>query len=701
MSDAKNKGGAGFDRLLNPRSVAIVGASPKPFSLGGNVFRNFEKFQFPGELYLVNPSYDEIEGRACVKSIDELPEGVDLALLIVPAEHVPASMEACARRKVGAAILFSAGFAETGEEGKAAQDRISAIARENGIAMLGPNCLGFANFQRATPATFEPIAVTRTQGVGTAVVTQSGAMMGNLRLSLLARGVPVSYAISTGNEAVTTVEDVVEHLVEDPLVGQIAVFVEQLKKPDQFLKAARRARELGKPIIMAHPGRSERSKEAAKSHTGAIAGDYAVMEVFVRQAGVILVDGFDELFDVAAICNRFPKANRITSVGLMSNSGAVRGFALDFCDALGLPLPLLQPKTAKALAAILPSFATIDNPLDITAQGMKEPNLFGDTTAELLADPGIDAVVVAVMGGSPAQIMNKWNSLRPKFEHAEKPAVYVVLGDEHPMPKEFLDELAESRTPFFRSPERALRAFARLAEAAMATQDDIVIYPPRPVGHAHTIAEVKGKALLKKAGCDLPPSTLAGTVEEAVKAAEAIGYPVVLKAQADALAHKSDAGGVKLGIATPDALRQAWVEMQASVTAKAAGVVLDGILVERQAARPEAELIVATRRDPLWGVVHVVGIGGIWAEMLKDVRLIPGNATQARIEAEIRKLRSAPMFEGGRGKPALDVKAAAALVAKLGRLLAEEASIVEIEINPLALYQDGVAILDALFTVED
>lgn len=701
MAGADVKKGAGLDRLLNPRSVAIVGASPKPFSLGGNLYRNFVNFQFPGELYVVNPSYDEMDGRRCYKSIDELPEGIDLVTLIVPAEHVPDAMEACARRKVGAVILYSAGFAETGDEGRAVQERIAEIAKGAGIAMLGPNCLGFTNFQRATPATFEPVPVNRTEGVGTAIVTQSGAMMGNVRIALLARDVPVSYAISTGNEAVSTVEDVIAHVVEDPLVGQVAVFVEQLKKPDQFLKAALRARELGKPIIMAHPGRSERSQEAAKSHTGAIAGDYAVMEVFVRQAGVILVDGFDELFDVAAICNRFPKAGKVSSVGLMSNSGAVRGFALDFCDALGLPLPLLQDKTAEALSKILPSFATIDNPLDITAQGMKEPHLFGDTTAELLADPGIDAVVVAVMGGSPAQIMNKWNSLRPKFETSEKPAVYVVLGDGHPMPQEFLDELKETRTPFFRSPERALRAFARLAESNAASRDDVVVYAPRPRGGSHTIAEVKGKALLKKAGCDLPASGLAKSADEAVKLADGIGYPVVLKAQADLLAHKSDAGGVKLGIDGPESLRKAWDEMQASVAAKAPGIALDGILVEGQAARPEAELIVATRRDPLWGVVHVVGMGGIWAEMLKDVRLIPGNATAAHIEAEIRKLRSAPMLLGGRGKPALDIAAAADLVAKLGALLQDDPTIVEVEINPLALYPKGIAILDALFTVED
>lgn len=689
----------GLARLLNPSSVAIVGASPKPFSLGGNVLQNFLSFGFPGDLHLVNPSHSEISGIPCVATIDELPENVDLVALIVPAVHVPEAIEACARRKVGSVILFSAGFAETGDEGRAMQDRIAKVAREAGIAMLGPNCMGFANFLRSTPGTFEPLAYTPATGPGAAVITQSGAMMGNLRIALLSRGVPVSYAVSTGNEAVTTVEEVIAYLVEDPQVSQLVVFVEQLKKPDLFLKSALRARELGKPLIVTHPGRSERSREAAKSHTGAIAGDHAVMALFVRKAGVILAEGFDELFDIATICNRFPSA-AVSNVALMTNSGAVRGFTLDFCDALGLPIAPLQPATIKALADILPSFATVDNPLDITAQGMKEPNLFGDTTERLLADPGVDAVVVAVMGGSTAQIMNKWRSLRPRFETAEKPAVYVVLGDEHPMPQEFLDELAESRTPFFRSPERALRAFARMAETHSVSQTELVITPPSEPRPTRTLSEARGKALLRDAGCDIADFVLATDIEAGLRAAQDVGYPVVLKAQADLLAHKSDVGGVKIGIDGPDAFARAWDEMQSALATNAPDLTLDGLLVEPQAARPDAELIIASRRDPQWGIVHVVGMGGVWAETLKDVRLIAGNATPAEIEAEIRRLRSAPMLVGGRNLPPLDVAGAAAFVARLGALLNARPDIAEIEVNPLALYRDRIAILDVLVTVE-
>ncbi|WP_018701071.1 acetate--CoA ligase family protein [Amorphus coralli] len=690
---------SGVARLLNPGSVAIVGASPKPFSLGGNLLQNFLTFGFEGDLHLVNPSHREISGHPCVATIDELPEGIDLVCLIVPAVHVPDAVEACARRKVGAVILYSAGFAETGEEGRAIQDRVARTAREAGIAMLGPNCMGYANFLRNVPATFEQLPHTPADGPGTAVVTQSGAMMGNLRIALLARGVPVSYAVSAGNEAVTSVEEIIGYLVEDPQVSQLAVFVEQLKKPALFLKAALRARELGKPIVMAHPGRSERSREAALSHTGAIAGDHAVMELFVRQAGVVLANGFDELFDIAAITDRFPTAP-VSNVALMTNSGAVRGFALDFCEEVGLPVAPLQPETLDGLAAILPSFATIDNPLDITAQGMKEPNLFGDTTEILLADPGVDAVVVAVMGGSPAQIMNKWNSLRPRFESSDKPAVYVVLGDGHPMPQNFLDELSDSRTPFFRSPERALRAFARLAETRAASEPDVVIAEPGATRPTRTISEAKGKAILREAGIAVADFALAENCDAALKAAESIGYPVVLKAQADALAHKSDVGGVRIGIDGPEALAAAWDEMQSALATKAPGLALDGLLVERQATRPEAELIIASRRDPHWGIVHVVGMGGVWAETLKDVRLIPGNATAVRIEAEMRRLRSAGMLTGGRNQPPLDIAAAAAFVARLGDLMQARPDITEIEVNPLALYRDGIGVLDCLITVD-
>lgn len=688
---------AALARLLRPQSVAIVGASPKPLSLGGNILANFKAFGYDGALHLVSRSQTEIDGIACVPSIDDLPEGIDLVALIVPSEAIADSLRACARRKVRGAIVFSAGFAETGEAGRAMQEEIVGIAEAANMALLGPNCLGFANFLLGVPATFEPLPVSERPAKGAAIVTQSGAMAGNLRIGLLARHVPVAMSVSTGNEAVTSSEEILDVLVDDPAVTQLVVCVEQIKKPRLFLDAARRAMALGKPLLLMHPGKSARSMEAALTHTGAVAGDHAVMECFAREHGVILAEGFDEMFDLAAIVARYPQA-QVSGVGIMSNSGAVRGFTLDFCHALGLDLPRLAPETIQTLAAVLPDFATLDNPLDITAQGMKQPSLFGDTTAALLDDPSIDAVVVAVVGGSPAQIMNKWNTLRPVMSKSEKPVVYIVVGDEHPMPDAFLEDIAASGVPFMRSPERALRAFRRLADRRSTTPAPLAVHP---IGEADVVAlsECTGKALLVANGLDVPAGRLVNSAQAAAEAAETLGYPVVAKAQSGALPHKSDAGGVALNLGSPQSVSQAYGRIIASVYGHAPEVALEGVLIERQSEPAGAELIVAARRDPLWGGVLVVGMGGIWAEVMGDMRMMPAGVDVARIEEEIRALKGAALLTGARGIPALDIAAAAGVVSKLGHILAEDDRIAGIEINPLALYPEGVGILDVLMTV--
>ena len=420
-------GGArsGFERLLRPRSLAVVGASPEPFSLGGNVLANIERFGFDGDLHLVSRSRTEINGRACVPTIDDLPAGVDTVVLVVPVPAVKEAIAACVRRGVGGAIVFASGFGELGEEGRRAQDEIAAMAKQAGIALLGPNCLGLINFIEQVPLTFEPVQPVVPSGPGICAIAQSGAMAGNIRMALHGGNVPVAYTFSTGNEAVLGAEDVIGGLIDDPAVQLFSVFVEQIRHPKRFLTLAAQARRRGKPIVLMHPGRSARSREAAKSHTGALAGDHAVMRAFVASEGVVLVESLDELFDVSRLLTRYPRP-AAGGAGIMSNSGAIRGFALDFCEQIDLPLPELAAATCDELKQVLPDFATIDNPLDITAQGMQKPSIFGDSAQALLRDSQVGALLVAAMGGSPAQQMAKWKSMRPVLEAAEKPVALAL-----------------------------------------------------------------------------------------------------------------------------------------------------------------------------------------------------------------------------------------------------------------------------------
>ena len=703
-SENTGRARSGFERLLRPRSLAVVGASPEPFSLGGNVLANIERFGFGGDLHLVSRSRSEINGRACVESIDDLPTGVDTVVLVVPVPAVKEAIAACARRGVGGAVVFASGFGELGDEGLRAQHEIGAMAREAGIALLGPNCLGLINFVDRVALTFEPVQPVVPSGPGICAIAQSGAMAGNIRMALLGGNVPVAYTLSTGNEAVVGAEDIIAGLLDDAAVRLFSVFVEQIRRPKRFLALAAEARRRGKPIVLMHPGRSVRSREAAKSHTGALAGDHAVMQTFVASEGVVLVDSLDELFDVSRLLTRYPQP-AAGGAAIMSNSGAIRGFALDFCEQIELPLPELAPGTSDALKQVLPDFATIDNPLDITAQGMQKPSLFGDSAQALLRDSQVGALLVAAMGGSPAQQMAKWKSLRPVLEGADKPVALAYLGDSWPLSDEFLADIAESGVPFFRSPERAMRAFAHLMRYGRTlanTEQRASLSVAASCSFARgPVVEYRGKAVLAEAGIAVPRGALASSRDDAVAIARELGFPVALKAQAATLMHKSDVGGVAVGIADEAALRTAWDVMVDRVTAARPEIVLDGILVEAMAPRGGVELIVGARRDPAWGEVLMVGLGGIWAEALGDVRLLPADSGARRIEAELDRLKGARLLHGYRGSPACDVPALVDALQRIGALI-RSVPLGEIDVNPLVVYPagQGVLALDALMVAD-
>jgi acetate---CoA ligase (ADP-forming) len=687
-----------IERLLRPHSVAVIGASAEPFSLGNNVMTNLSAFGYGGEILPVSRRFDQVEGIVCIRSVGDLPEAVDLAALVVPAGAVRETISECAARGIGSAVIFASGFAELGVAGAAEQAEISSIARSAGMAVLGPNCLGFTNFVAGVPVTFERVQPFALAGPGVAIVAQSGAMTGNIREALRSRGLPVAYAISTGNEAVLSAEEVLGALVDDPAVATFTAFVEQIRDPAAFLDFARSAWRLGKPVVLMHPGRSQRSREAAQSHTGAMAGDHMVMEAFVRAAGVSLAASFDELFDTTLLRHRYPSA-RIGGLGVVTNSGAVRGFCLDFCEEIGLALPALQAATTGELSTVLPDFATIDNPLDITAMGMSKPSLFGDSCAALLGDGSIDALLVAAMGGAPKQVLAKWQSLKPVVTASEKPVAIAFLGDELPMPDDFLAEIRTAGVPFFRSPERAMRAFAGIARLGEARHlPAVAALSP---GVPRTIAEYQGKQRLKRAGFDIPQGGLAKEADEAVRLAAHIGYPVALKVQSDVIAHKSDVGGVRLGITSEADLREAFAAVASAVAGRAGEVAIDGMLLEEMAPRPELELVVSARRDAAWGAVLVVGLGGVFTELLKDFALVPAGSPKSDLEAALRSLKGARLFEGFRGTGALDIEAVVDLLERLGRLIAENGEIAEVELNPVAVYPrgGGVRVLDVLMTV--
>ncbi len=692
-----------LSRLLSPRSVVIVGASPTPGALGNSVLRNLERHGYAGDIHLINPKRDEIDGRPCLKSIEDLPQGVDAAVLAIPGPAVLPAVQALAARGVGAAIIFSAGFAEGGEEGLAAQAEVARIAQEHDMVVEGPNCLGMVNYVAGVPLTFVETPVLELTGKpAIGIVSQSGAMAVVLGATLMSKGLGITVSVSTGNEAASGVEDYVEHLIDDPATPAIAMIVEQFRKPARFLALAEKARAAGKHIVLLHPGTSSAARESAATHTGAMAGDWQLMKTKVERAGVVLVDTLEALGDVAELAVR-AKPVRRGGTAVLTESGAFKALTLDLAENIGLDLPAMAGETAEEMRAAIPDFIPVSNPMDLTAQALVDPDLYRRTLIPLLADDAYAALVFGIIQTDPATCARKFPAIIDAVTalNPEKPVIFAGIDDGAEVPAEYIAGLRAIGVPYFPSPDRAFRALrhlGKLAERDFATADAAPVSLELPSG---VIPEYRAKQLLAPVGIPFPAGGFAASVDEAKAIAARIGYPVAIKAQSAELSHKSDAGGVILNIADDAALDGAWERLFANVAAYDAAIALDGAQVEAMGKRG-IELIIGARNDPEWGPVILAGFGGVTAELLHDVRLLPHDLTHDAIVAELRALKQGALLDGYRGSPALDVDAVARLIAGLGRVLAGTPSIREIDLNPVVVYPrgEGVVALDALILAD-
>ena len=694
-----------LDRLLKPRSVALVGASATPGSLGESVLINLENAGYAGDLYLINPKRTEIRGRACLASIEDLPHNVDCAVLAIPGPAVVDAARACAQRGVGSLIVFAAGFAESGEEGKAAQQELAHIARDHGIIIEGPNCLGMVNYRDGVPLTFvvtppqEPAAFA-----GAAIISQSGALAAVLAVNMRHHKIPLTYSITTGNEAAIGVEDFVEHLVGDADTRVLALVVEQFRFPRRFLQCAGWARDAGKFIVLLHPGSSNAARASAATHTGAMAGNYDVMRTLVRHAGVIHVESLEELVDVTQILVRSKELPR-AGAAVFTESGAFKALTLDLCERIGLELPGLSAGAEQALRAALPLFIPPSNPLDLTAQGLVDPSLYRRTLPAVLEDDGFGSVVLGIILTDPTTttlklppILDAIRTLRPR-----KPIIFAALDEGAPFDSPDIEELRRLGVACFPSAERALRALGHVTShgsRASDCDDSELSVGPTIRLEPGLLPEYKSKLVLKELGIPVPEGRLARSFEEATNLARELGFPLALKAQATELPHKSDAGGVVLGIDSDLALLEGWTILDRNVRAHREDLVLDGVLVEHM-GRKGVELIVGASRDPEWGPVLLVGFGGVLAEAIHDVRLLPPDLSSRQIEEELYNLRCGALLRGFRGSPALDVGAVARIISALSWLIRSTPEIEAIDINPIVVYPQGqgALALDALIAV--
>ena len=698
--------------LFYPRSVAVVGASPKG-GYGSRVISGLESSGFSGPIYPVNPNYDTIAGLQAYPHVGAIPEPADAVAIAVPSRAVPGVVRQAIDAGVRAGVAFGSGFAEAGDEGQALQAELRVLCGER-FPLIGPNCLGVMSFLGTGALWSIPIATQRKPG-SVGLVAQSG----NMALTLMAasRGLNLAHVVSTGNQAVVSAVDVMDFFLAEPEVRVIAAIIEGISDISRFRRVAALAAEQDVPIVALKLGRSEKAMRAAIAHTGSMTGSDQLYDALFRQYGVIRVDDPNELLETAKLLasDRRPVG---PGLAVFASSGGECGLISDLASASGVELPDLPPETREKLLDILPPFANPLNPLDATASGWANRQLFDDVTTLLSSVPGVDIVgfVGDTTRNSGPLDATGWDKMIAGLADAQartdKPVALInTIVD---AAYEMTDALAEQGVLHLSGAGTAVRAignagrYARWRQVHGNLNGANVVDPERrsaalkmlPAAGSGGISESDSKALLRLYGIPVPAGGLATTIDEALDLANEAGYPVVLKIEADDIHHKTEVGGVALGITSDEHLRLEHAALLQRVAAYAPDAQVRGVRVERMESGL-VELIVGGRNDPAFGPVVVAGLGGILAEALQDVstRLAPVDAGEA--QAMLTELRGAALLGPFRGRPAVDVSSVADVISRVSQLLVELPEVRELDLNPVLVAEEciGCVAVDGLVVV--
>ena len=678
-----------IEKLLNARSIAIVGASDK-IGPGFNAWKALEHVGFAGKVHLVNPSKPELLGQKCHPSLAAIDGEVDAVFVAVKAESVLEVAKQAAAKHAGAMAILSSGFGDAGEAGLKLQNEFAAFAQGAGIAVCGPNCLGLINFAGKTAlfGTSLPDAVKRG---GIAAVVQSGSI--GIALLNSARGLGLSHMITSGNEAVTATADYLEALIDDQTVKTVIVFAEQIRKPQKFMAMAKKAAEAGKPVIVLKSGRSERGRVAVMAHTGAVAGSVEACDAALAASGAIQVFTLDELLETAVLVTQIRTRPTARKIGALSLSGGEIALALDAAEENGIAFAPLAEAEAK-IKPLMPEFSQLNNPLDLTWAGLYDAKVAEGCAKAMgeLAEVGALVLVQDAPTGLGAQQAGRYATLLAAVargaEAAGKPLVAVTNLSDEPHP-ELARVARDTGTPYLRGTREGLAAIGRYAQWSTRAKASPITTNRKEKEAAEkklrpflTVrrmpAEHEARQILESYGIAGPKEQYVATADEAAKAAQAIGFPVVLKGMVPGMIHKSDAGMVKLRLGSADAVRQAAQQISAP-----------GYLVMKMMS-PVAEILVGARVDPDFGPLIVVGAGGINVELYKDVAVRIAPISEDEALAALASTRISRVLDGWRGGPLADRKAAAKGIAALSRFIADFAGeLQEVEINPFAVFEEG------------
>ena len=694
-----------LDEIFRPRSIAVLGASNREGSVGHSLFQNLLTSRYRGVVYPVNPSWTSVSGVRCFSTVDELPEAPDLGVVIVPAAGVERVVDDLGRKGAKGVVIISAGFREIGPAGAALEDRVIAASRRYSMSIVGPNCFGVINTDPTIGlnATFSADLPPRGN---IAFISQSGALCAGILRYGIEEGIGFSRFVSMGNRAGVDENDLISSLAEDPTTRVILLYVESLASGRRFLEAAREVTK-SKPVLVIKSGRSPVGERAVRSHTGSLAQssrDHLFDAVF-EQSGVIRAESIGELFQMAKVLGS-GSTMRGTRLAILTNSGGPGILAADACARKSIDLPMPSDGLAARLRRILPSAASVANPVDMTAD--VDPSRYERSLKWLLESPEYDA---ALLISTPVGTMSSDRLVRAILDGragSKKPVIACLFGLTDI--SSAVGQLEQAGIPTFTFPEEAVGGLAAMVEyrrwrgrpktrvrhfAVDRRQASATLRRARAQGRS-VLPEYLARELLEAYGIRFPAHGRAKSLDDALSLGGRIGYPVVLKVASPDILHKTDVGGVRLGINGADELRSAWADMRTALKAKAPKARIDGFEVESEVPKGP-EVLIGLQRDPTFGPIIAFALGGIYVEALQDVTFRLAPLVSLSAETMVKSLRGLPVLQGMRGAPPGDLPAVYEAIERVSQLAVELPEIAELDLNPLIVRPagSGVVAVDA------
>lgn len=680
--------------LLNPSAITIMGATEGEHRIGGRVMHYILRAGFKGEIYPVNPGRETVQGIKAYPRIEDVPGTADCAILAIPAAAVIDALRSCVTKGVKAAVLFSAGFAELGDEGAAMQAELAAVAKEAGIRILGPNCLGAFSAHSGFMATFSSNIIDKTPEPGSVgIVSQSGAFGAHLYSLCDARGIGISYWVTTGNEADITIADCIAFMANAPDVNTIMVYAEGINDPEGLAVALQLAHKNRKPVIFLKVGRTEAGAKAAASHTASLAVSDTTVEAFLKRYGAYRAETTDEMIELAYACQGgvFPASNRI---GLLTISGGVGVQMADLCVAECLDAPEFPEDLQRQITEMLP-FASATNPVDMTAVVVEKPELLLKTFELVGGSAEVDAIATFLTPIAAREEVIDGLAQWSRTHGCGRPIALCA-----PVSVEIQRKYEEAGMLFFDTPDKIIRAFAAL-DGFRRSFDWIYGEPSDAPKNARALSsepvnEVEAKAILQSWGIGVVQERLVTSAEEAVETAAGFGGPVVLKIASPEITHKTEVGGVLLNVEGAEAVSEAYATLISRTNDARPDANIDGVIVSEMLS-DGVETVIGVQNDPTFGPVVMFGLGGVFVEVLKEVsfRLAPFSEDVAF--DMIYQTKGHEMLDGVRGAPSADVQALAEALARVSVFAAENADIIDtVDLNPFLVSAEGAVALDAL-----